>query len=144
MNNKVIFSLIGFIIVASIAIIFWQNSQKEPQHIDQTPINLLPEVTPSYASESNQEPNPIATDSTKSIPALEVEQHSTRIDCWLIISGKVYDLTKLITKHPQGDLIAQGCSADATKKFKITQVGSQTLLEILGDISEYYLGEAGR
>lgn len=35
----------------------------------------------------------------------EVSQHSSEGDCWLVIRGKVYDVTKYVDLHPGGDII---------------------------------------
>ncbi|KAB2014353.1 hypothetical protein ES319_D09G218800v1 [Gossypium barbadense] len=33
----------------------------------------------------------------------QVSEHKTPKDCWLIINGKVYDVTKFLEDHPGGD-----------------------------------------
>lgn len=47
----------------------------------------------------------------------EVASHSSKTDCWTIISGQVYDLTEFINRHPGGDEILQACGTDATTLF---------------------------
>jgi cytochrome b involved in lipid metabolism len=37
----------------------------------------------------------------------EVSSHKTVNDCWLIISGRVYDVTELLSRHPAGGRIIQ-------------------------------------
>jgi hypothetical protein len=40
---------------------------------------------------------------TKVFQFYEVETHGDPKDCWLIIHGKVYDVTKFLEHHPGGD-----------------------------------------
>ena len=47
----------------------------------------------------------------------EVASHSSKTDCWTIISGQVYDLTDFINRHPGGDEILRACGTDATTLF---------------------------
>ncbi|KAJ7569291.1 hypothetical protein O6H91_01G070600 [Diphasiastrum complanatum] len=47
----------------------------------------------------------------------EVMAHSTPEDCWLVIAGKVYDVTKWIPKHPGGSLIYVRAGHDCTYMF---------------------------
>lgn len=47
----------------------------------------------------------------------EVTQHSSKEDCWTVISGNVYDLTEFVNRHPGGDEILRACGADATTLF---------------------------
>ena len=32
----------------------------------------------------------------------EVAQHEKRSDCWVVLHGQVYDVTKWLSKHPGG------------------------------------------
>jgi hypothetical protein len=48
----------------------------------------------------------------------EVAQHNTRNDCWVIISGKVYDITEWAPHHPGGAGIARMYAGkEATAEF---------------------------
>lgn len=49
--------------------------------------------------------------------ASQVAQHNTTGNCWLIISGKVYDVTSYIPSHPGGTAIVPYCGQDATSVF---------------------------
>jgi monoamine oxidase len=48
----------------------------------------------------------------------EVAKHNTKSDAWIVIEGKVANITKWIPKHPGGDIIMKGVGKDATKMFK--------------------------
>lgn len=48
----------------------------------------------------------------------EVTKHFTKEDCWLAASGKVYDVSSFVDKHPGGEKILEGCGKDMTEFFK--------------------------
>ena len=54
----------------------------------------------------------------KQIPFTEVQEHNTRESGWMVIHGKVYDVTEWIDTHPGGDAIAMFLGADATDQFE--------------------------
>ncbi|KAJ9539098.1 hypothetical protein OSB04_031831 [Centaurea solstitialis] len=68
----------------------------------------------------------------------EVSKHNQKSDCWLIISGKVYDVTKFLDDHPGGDdVLVLATEKDATEDFE--DVGhSQDAKDIM---KKYYVGE---
>ncbi|KAG8071631.1 hypothetical protein GUJ93_ZPchr0006g45164 [Zizania palustris] len=48
----------------------------------------------------------------------EVAKHNEREDCWLIIAGKVYDVSPFMEEHPGGDEVLLACTGkDATADF---------------------------
>ncbi|XP_015079769.1 cytochrome b5-like [Solanum pennellii] len=68
----------------------------------------------------------------------EVSQHNNAKDCWLIISGKVYDVTKFLEDHPGGDdVLLSATGKDATDDFE--DVGHSSSARAMLD--EYYVGE---
>lgn len=75
-----------------------------------------------------------------------VRAHNTLTDCWMIISGKVYDVTEYVPLHPGGvETIKSSCGADGTQEFKTKGESNPqdhsdfayTLLE------NYYIGTIG-
>lgn len=70
-------------------------------------------------------------DTDKQLPEYtmdEVAKHNKRDDCWFVIDGYVYDVTKFIAsgKHPGGDAVVAGCGKDATELFNTRPMGSGT------------------
>ena len=48
----------------------------------------------------------------------EVQKHNDVEDCWIVIEGKVYDITGYIKKHPGGRwIILEVAGGDATSGF---------------------------
>lgn len=49
----------------------------------------------------------------------QVKKHNTENDCWIIVHGKVVDVTDYLTKHPGGKkLILRNGGEDVTKDFE--------------------------
>ncbi|KAJ4955763.1 hypothetical protein NE237_012546 [Protea cynaroides] len=68
----------------------------------------------------------------------DVSKHSKTEDCWLIISGKVYDVTSFMDDHPGGgEVLLSSTGKDATNDFE--DVGhSDSARELM---EKYYIGE---
>lgn len=74
-----------------------------------------------------------------SLTSQEVANHNSTGDCWMIISGKVYNVTSYINSHPGGvAAIAAYCGKDATQAFNIQVPHSQNAHNIL---ASYYVGD---
>jgi len=65
----------------------------------------------------------------------ELELHNVKTDCWLVVRGKVYDVTKWIDTHPGGtDTIVLNGGKDATQLFeayhplRVTQILERYLI----------------
>ena len=49
----------------------------------------------------------------------ELSKHKRHDDAWLLIHGKVYDVTEWQHKHPGGDIIILGSGTDSTAMFEM-------------------------
>ncbi|KAJ6841419.1 cytochrome b5-like [Iris pallida] len=69
----------------------------------------------------------------------DVAKHNSKEDCWLIIGGKVYDVTKFLDDHPGGDdVLLSATGKDATDDFE--DVGHSTTARAMMD--EYFWGRS--
>ncbi|CAK7324248.1 unnamed protein product [Dovyalis caffra] len=68
----------------------------------------------------------------------EIAKHNKTKDCWLVISGKVYDVTSFMDDHPGGDeVLLSSTGKDATNDFE--DVGhSDSAREMM---EKYVIGE---
>ena len=68
----------------------------------------------------------------------EVEKHASDDDTWIVIDGKVYDVTKFMDSHPGGpELITDNAGMDATDEFE--DVGHS--LGARKQLQDYLIGE---
>ncbi|KAL7747114.1 hypothetical protein RI367_007472 [Sorochytrium milnesiophthora] len=77
---------------------------------------------------------------TKVMSAAEVAQHSQRDDIYMIIHGKVYNVTSFLDEHPGGEeVLLESAGADGTEGFE--DVGhSDDARELL---QKYYVADLG-
>lgn len=78
------------------------------------------------------------TKAKRTISLAEASKHKSEKDCWLIIHGKVYDVTAFLDEHPGGyDIVVAASGKDGTEDYE--EIGhSTTATEMLAD---YYIGE---
>ncbi|KAL0921056.1 hypothetical protein M5K25_008087 [Dendrobium thyrsiflorum] len=58
--------------------------------------------------------------STKKYSFSEISNHTSKDDCWLIIHGKVFNVTSFLEEHPGGEdvLLQASANGDATDSFE--------------------------
>ncbi|KAL2233497.1 UNVERIFIED_CONTAM: Cytochrome b5 isoform A [Sesamum indicum] len=68
----------------------------------------------------------------------EASEHNTKDDCWVVIDGKVYDVSSYLDEHPGGDdVLLRATGKDATDEFE--DAGhSKTARELM---EQYCIGE---
>ncbi|KAL4325865.1 hypothetical protein GQ457_11G003590 [Hibiscus cannabinus] len=68
----------------------------------------------------------------------DVSQHNNAKDCWLVIRGKVYNVTKFVEDHPGGEeILLSAAGKDATDNFEAVD-HSRTATAML---DEFYVGD---
>ncbi|KAH6778143.1 hypothetical protein C2S52_006341 [Perilla frutescens var. hirtella] len=68
----------------------------------------------------------------------DVSAHRTSDDCWIIINGKVFNVTSYLNEHPGGDEVILGqAGGDASEEFEDVGHGSAARLML----DEFYVGE---
>lgn len=109
MQNKS--SLVIFIIVAIVLVLgitFWANGTTPKEEGTPADTNTPSTSTPGGATSVG----------ATSYTLAQVATHKTPADCWTTISGKVYNLTPFVSKHPGGvDKIIRICGLDGTSVF---------------------------
>ncbi|KAL8233083.1 hypothetical protein R6Q57_002861 [Mikania cordata] len=68
----------------------------------------------------------------------DVSKHNKADDCWLIISGKVYDVTPFMDEHPGGaEVLLSSTGKDGTTDFENTGHSDEAKQQM----GKYYIGE---
>ncbi len=116
MKNKVMLTflsiwLIAAVVIAGVLIYTRQNKNDTSASITSQTTN-----SPTNSSSSKSDSNSQQATATYSIQ--DVAKHNSTSDCWLIVSGNVYNVTDFITQHPGGQVIANYCGRNATQAFE--------------------------
>ncbi|CAM6018888.1 unnamed protein product [Sphagnum balticum] len=74
----------------------------------------------------------------KTFDLKEVAEHKAQDDCWMVIHGKVYDVTKFLDDHPGGDeVLLQTAGTDATDDFDDAGHSDNAKVQM----EDFYLGD---
>jgi len=77
------------------------------------------------------------TSATKKVTWDELEKHNVASDCWIVVRGKVYNVTSWVPKHPGGyDTIVLNGGKDATQLFEAYHP-----IKVHSLLNNYYIGE---
>ena len=111
-----------------------------PATQDAEPVETqAPEQTQDPAPAPEPEPEPEPVESKYSMA--NIAKNNSTSSCWAAISGKAYDLTAWISRHPGGaGAIVSICGTDATSVFQGRHGGQSGPASSL---SAYLLGDVG-
>lgn len=73
----------------------------------------------------------------------EIARHATPDDCWLLVSGAVYDVTAYLARHPGGaGLITPWCGKESTEAFATEDGRGEHSSRAYSLLATYYIGDA--
>lgn len=115
--------------------VFFQNKDDSPFSSRNS---LLPSQSQSPNSDSKLSP---AQNSELVLNSSEIAKHDLAKNCWILISGKVYDVTNYLSMHPGGiNAILPYCGKDAAKAFTAqehsTKANNLLSLYYIGDLNQ--------
>ena len=90
----------------------------------------------------NRNPSPPSANASsirkkRKYTASEVASHNSTTDLWIIVDGKVYDVTEYVGEHPGGDAIAKNAGGDATEGMH----GPQHPSRVFDMLVDYHIGD---
>jgi len=74
------------------------------------------------------------------IPFHQIAKHNTKDDCWIILEGKVYDITNFFGLHPGGARALMnfaGKDASSNLEFHSSLMMKQAKAFYIGDLEGY-------
>jgi len=98
MKKELIFGLIMVLIVGGGLFFVFNKKEEKKQRRE---IKKVEQETPKKSSFSMS----------------DVAKHNNENDCWIVIDGKVYDVTSYIESHPGGKVMANFCGQDGSLAF---------------------------
>jgi cytochrome b involved in lipid metabolism len=127
----IFFAIVVSVITAGLIVTNNNSSQ-----VDSTSTNTTPSTLNSTTS-----PVKNVSTTTPSLTMSELAKHNSSKNCWLLISGKIYDVTSFINQHPGGaNEILKNCGTDATVAFA-TRGGTGThSARAYSMLSKYFIG----
>jgi cytochrome b involved in lipid metabolism len=82
--------------------------------------------------------------SSVTLTPAEIAAHSSAGSCWVIIGGKVYDLTSFLSIHPCGTgTITPYCGRDGSTAFSTKNSGSSHSPYANSLLNSYFIGDLG-
>jgi len=132
--------IFGVIVTAILTagLVFYQNNKNNQSAANSTINNLVKDTISSI--------NP--NGGTLTLNMAEIAKHNKSSDCFLLISGKVYNITSFFGSHPGGNAVmAATCGTDATIAYetkdpnaKSTAGGKDHSSKAKSMLDTYYLG----
>lgn len=78
--------------------------------------------------------------STKQISLEEVAKHSSESDCWIVIKGKVYDVSNFHEQHPGKRAVYLAAGADGTSLMENIHRGAGHSSEAIEWMEKFLIG----
>ncbi|HLP86926.1 MAG TPA: cytochrome b5 domain-containing protein [Candidatus Paceibacterota bacterium] len=132
--------IFGVVVTAILVagLLIYQN-KKDNQKVNSQTGNLV----------QNTINNITSTGKNITLDMTEISKHNKQTDCWMLINGKVYDITSYFGSHPGGNAnMLATCGKDATDAYKTqdpyaTSSGSRTAHSSRARnlLDNYYIGD---
>jgi cytochrome b involved in lipid metabolism len=85
---------------------------------------------------------PTQTSTGTTLTTSEVAKHNTASDCWVIVSGNVYNVTNYLGMHPAGaNAIIPYCGQDITVAFNSIKGGRGHSSQANSILQNYFVGQ---
>ena len=146
----IFFAIVVSVITAGLIVTNNNSSQVDSISTNTAPSTLnsttspVKDISTTTSKSTTTSPKTNITPTSNTTPSLtmsELAKHNSSQSCWLLISGKIYDVTSFINQHPGGaNEILKNCGTDATVAFA-TRGGTGThSARAYSMLSKYFIG----
>lgn len=79
------------------------------------------------------------------LDTVEIAKHNLATDCWVIVRGKIYNVTSFASLHSGGDAaIVYNCGKDGTVAYDTKGGNGQHKAGDINILANYYMGDLGQ
>jgi len=135
---KTIFTIVWTVMIIGFSILFFGQFSSSSDAKSTTSSSTTNSQTTSSTNQQNNQTT------VKTYTLSEVAKHSSEIDCWMIISGKIYDITDYFGQHPGGDrTMTPYCGKDGTTAYETKDKARAQDHSAYADqlLEKYYVGD---
>lgn len=133
----VFWAVVTAVLVAGL--VFYQNSKDSSNSVAGSKVDILTQTKIKELTTSGK---------SLVLNMSELAKHNKLSDCWMLISGNVYDITSFFGSHPGGNsTMISTCGTDATDAYltkdpnvKSTSGGQDHSSSARAMLNDYYLG----
>lgn len=106
-----------------------------------TPLVSLGILNPGQVGNTTPTSN-VNNQNKLSLTKIELAKHNSSKSCWLLISGKIYDVTTFLNQHPgNASTILPSCGKDATSAYNTKgPVGRPHSANATSMLADYFIG----
>jgi cytochrome b involved in lipid metabolism len=115
----------------------------DPSGNSKTSTITITATAPTTETPVTPTPSPTPT-SQNTYTLTEVATHNTQGNCWLVISGNIYNVTSFLSSHPGGvSTITPHCGTDATTAFQTKGYGNNHSNYAYSLLPTYFVASVG-
>ena len=127
--------------ILTAGLVFYQNNKGNGNQIAGSKVDVLTQTKINQIA---------STGKSLVLNMAELVKHNKSSDCWMLISGSVYDITSFFGSHPGGNATMEAtCGTDATVAYATRDPYAKTSgtkinhsKSAQGMLTDYYLGKS--
>lgn len=117
--KRIAIGITAFSTLVAFGIGWWLATQRHPEGQAESAGGTANDAGGRSQGAPSSAHNSVVAEPAPLYAAAEIARHATEGDCWIILRGKVYDVTSYLPEHPGGkEVLAAYCGRDGTNAFE--------------------------